>query len=70
MGSKREQERKTSATLRRKAYNTRKGRKNRLGRLEREKMSVHVKDALVDELKGTETKLKKAVVKVLKKTNR
>ena len=29
-------------------------------------MSVHVKDALVDELKGTETKLKKAVVKVVK----
>ena len=46
-------------------YSKGKGRKKRLGRLEREKVSVEEKERLILELKGTETKLKKAVIKIV-----
>ena len=46
-------------------YSKRKGRKKGLGRLEREKVSVEEKERLILELKGTETKLKKAVIKIV-----
>ena len=43
----------------------RKSRKKRPGTLERHKVSVEEKERLIVDLKGTETKLKKAINKVV-----
>ena len=52
-------------TNRKKRYSKRKSKK-RPGRLEHKKISLHVKEALIEELKCTESKLREAVTKVVK----
>ena len=56
---------KANGSNRKKRYSKRKSKK-RPGRLERKKISLRAKEALIEELKCTELKLREAVTKVVK----